>query len=367
MSESIKRIGDIVGGDKVETLSAGHDLIGRDKTTINLSLNITTETLNGVFGEKLYQLLRDNSPKFDGITELNKQARTESFLKSLSNKAIKFFNTKNKIQKLLESLTDLDVSYVLNKAISTNARKGEEHYREILSSLIVERLKNKDIDFKAIIYNQAIEVMETLTTDHLKAITCSWLITKVKLQNTNNWRQLFKNLSEELAPFINFNWTQTEILYLNNSACGNHQLCSTSLFQHLMRNYRFLEYDEVPYNIYDSINVSLQIKEAIFTDLGNGYYAVVPNKLEEIKSTLSTSDQAALHNFTYNVRGADSLHFYTILKKEVPHSCWEPLLKLFNYETGVLNWFELSPVGEVIAQSYYEIVTEKPCNYDIFS
>lgn len=195
----------------------------------------------------LFQLLwEQNFPKLKLEAQTIAKNNMKKFYQTFLARAEKKID-----KKLLEKFSDPDIQFVLIQAIISSSRRDNEELRECLSDLIIERLKTPTGDFKSIIYNEAINFISNLTIDHLKAITCYWLITRVKFQNTDNWGQLFKNLTNELAPFINFKWTQTEILYLNNSVCGNHQLCSTSLFQHLVRNYKFLEYEEIPSDNYD--------------------------------------------------------------------------------------------------------------------
>lgn len=312
----------------------------------------------------LFQLLwEQNFPKLKAEAQAIAEHNMKKFGKTFLTKAEKRID-----KKLLEKFSDPDVQFVLTQAIISSSRRDSEELRECLSGLIIERLKVPTGDFKSIIYNEAINFIGNLTTDHLKAITVTWLLTECKFPDVNNWGNLFVRLNDELAPFIDFNCTFLEIQYINYSPCGGYEVSGKSLFQHLAwQNYRFLQHTEINEAEFNSLELPSEAKERIFNKLENNLYAIKTEEINKVKETLDSNQQSILDRF---IGGCYTEHlpraFSNRLRKEMPLG--DKLLKLFKRESeeGVLNFLELSLVGTVIAQTYYEITTGKKCNFSMW-
>lgn len=123
----------------------------------------------------------------------------------------------------LSKFGEPDVQYALFEAIKAGARSDNQTLRNILTSLIVERVRKNDDDLKRIIYNEAIATLGKLTSNQLDILALrlivDWKVYSLK-EVVGDWRSYLKDLDYYVKPFVNCRITDADIKHLQYSACA---------------------------------------------------------------------------------------------------------------------------------------------------
>jgi|GEM_PF-5660239 len=119
-------------------------------------------------------IFQQNFPKFQEIARVEVAKNKALFIDDLQ---------KNILAKLdpglYQRFEDPDIQYALLEALRITARKQNAQKREILSNLIIERVKRDGIDLDEIIYLEAIKKIALLTSEQIKTLISLDIITSL--------------------------------------------------------------------------------------------------------------------------------------------------------------------------------------------
>lgn len=115
-----------------------------------------------------------------------------------------------------KSIDDPDMQYIAKKALVQSGRRGEEGLHEELSSLLTERLKAGDegSEIKKVVFNESIETMEKLTSNHIKIICLMFLVHKTQ-RNLFSLEGLNNFIEEAFTPYLDVKISKSQFEYLD--------------------------------------------------------------------------------------------------------------------------------------------------------
>lgn len=244
----------------------------------------------------------ENFPK---IQEIAKQ-EAEKNCKLFASELTKIIAEKLNVTEI-NKFNDPDIQFALKDAILTASRKNNPETRTILSNLIVDRVKNDGIDFKEIVYNEAVITISRLTKNHLDILAFTFIVRYAQFNNIISWDIFENTLKKYIYPFIEFQNSNAQFQHLEYADCAKLELASISLERIFQSFYNNLFYKEEKI-IMNENEIATKLKEKL--DLGN------------------------------------------------------KLLEKFNHTSA--NRLSLTSVGIVIAVSYLEVVTKEKLNIDFW-
>jgi hypothetical protein len=309
----------------------------------------------------------ENFPKLQEVAKLEAEKNRDLFIQEL-DKRIKDKLTEEEINKFNKP----DIQYALKDAVITASRKDNSETRTILSNLIVERVKNDGIEFKEIVYNEAIGTIPRLTKNHLNILTFTFITKYARLMNVNNWTNFNQLTDKYFLPFIDFASSNAQFQHLEYSDCANLGLGSLRLESIFRKTYSNLFFnDEKPFvdkNTYDNWNLQAEIKPTFFTpnEDGSKYY-FTHNTVEDFESSCKKLIENGILAFNdisgqylNKVKKEDEIS--NLIKEKLPYG--EKLIKQFN-DTGVSK-LTLTSVGIVIGASQLETTTGDKLDINIW-
>ncbi|MCM3147002.1 LPO_1073/Vpar_1526 family protein [Bacillus pumilus] len=133
-----------------------------------------------------------------------------------------------KIQdKVFESFRDPDVQYQIYNVQKEYARNGDKDLAEMLTDLLVARVKESNRNLKQILLNESISVLPKLNSTQVNILTWVFLCRRVQYNQADNLLRLQKFLKQFYEPLsleieelqINSNY-----LHLQYAGCGTVSL-----------------------------------------------------------------------------------------------------------------------------------------------
>lgn len=138
----------------------------------------------------------------------------------------------------LDKFSEPDVQFVLNEATTAAARNDSEELRKTLSKLVVNRVKENDVDIKRLVLNGAISTAGKLTLNQMKIITLCFMTKNTRFMEVRTFDALKKHFDSKIKPFIDIRGTSSELLYLQYAGCGNVQsFFSNDIIEHFRNTY----------------------------------------------------------------------------------------------------------------------------------
>jgi len=122
----------------------------------------------------------------------------------------------------LEELKNPDMQYILYESQKGFIRNGNPNMCELLTSLLVERLKESDTSLLQLNLNEACLVIPKLLPKHLNMLTISFFISSSKESNIDNTEELISYLKLKVIPFaVACNPIYSDVQYLEYTGCGS--------------------------------------------------------------------------------------------------------------------------------------------------
>lgn len=179
-----------------------------------------------------YKLWQDNAPKLqkEAIEEMDR--RVLEFQKDFFSKASKELNVED-----LEKFSDPDVQFISNEAIKSVARRDVKELNDLLSDLLISRLKNDNEDLKKLVLNEAITTINKLTVNQLKIISLIFLVKYVKYNDIDTLEKLENNYVYIALPLLDFRETAAEFGHIQFSGCGTRSIVYNSFEDILLKGY----------------------------------------------------------------------------------------------------------------------------------
>jgi hypothetical protein len=130
------------------------------------------------------------------------EERVEEFVKLLNDKI------KGLPEDEIAKLKEPDTQVTLIEAARISGRKQNSELRNLLSNLVLNRIKNDKTgkeELKNIVFNEAISTVNKLTVDQLKIITLCYLLRYTLYKKIVSWITFNDYLNTRIKPFTVFN------------------------------------------------------------------------------------------------------------------------------------------------------------------
>ncbi len=187
---------------------------GDNSTNIQAEKIIIKKGLTVEDTKKIVQIIYDNNfPKLQKIAANEARERVNLFKKELSEKISKKLSFQE-----INKISEPDIQYALFEAIKTNIRRNDKELRNILTELIIGRIKRDNSDLTKIIYNEAISTVGKLTKNQLKILTLHITVRYVIRQNIFSWDD-FKDYLKSIESFLDFEDRIVDFQHLEFCSC----------------------------------------------------------------------------------------------------------------------------------------------------
>jgi len=234
------------------------------------------------------------------------------------------------------------------------ARNDDEDLHKTLSKLIVTRVKENNIDIKRVVLNGAISTAGKLTLNQMKIITLSFLMKNTRFMSVRNWEGLKNNFEIKIKPFIDFSGTQSELLYLQYTGCGNVEtLLTTDIVAHLRATYGAVFVNSYTDEEIKGLNLPEEITKELFVRVDD---RTIPNVdgINELRDFLKNKEveNSLIENAVsiYESKLPSQEDIKSEFEKEIGWT--KQLFELFQSTT--FNKLTLTSVGMAIALAFYE-------------
>ncbi|MQR86397.1 hypothetical protein GFV16_10780 [Bacillus megaterium] len=151
-------------------------------------------------------------------------------------------------EKALESFKDPDVQYQIFNVQKEYARNGDKNLAEMLTDLLVERVKESDRNLKQILLNESISVLPKLTSAQVNILTWIFLLRRVKNTQVESLGHL-QNYFQQFYNPVPLESAETQLtanyLHLQYAGCGSVSLGEISLEKIFCEGYPHLFPTEV--------------------------------------------------------------------------------------------------------------------------
>jgi|GEM_PF-998109 len=269
-----------------------------------------------------------------------------------------------------QKFSDPDVQVGLYDAIKASARKDNENLREMLTSLVIERVKNDDIELKQKVLNEAIATVSKITVDQMKILTLCFNFKHSQDRGVLYWEDFKLFLDKCIKPFIDFKGTQAEILHLQYAGCGRVGEATFQFFdlsQALRQVYTFFFLKGFEKGELDTLGLPSEILSEITTeDTDNGKIYMRFMNTQQLKDYLGQKEQSDfLIKKILSVYEQNILPNTEIQAKIDNEVLW--MKQVFEkFHNTQLNQLSLTSVGMAIAIAYFEQVTNSKLDIDIW-
>ena len=309
----------------------------------------------------------ENFPKLQEVAKQEAEKNRDLFITELDQR-IKDKLSEEEINKFNKP----DIQFALKEAVVTASRKNSQESRTILSNLIVDRVKNDGIEFKEIVYNEAISTISQLTTNHLNILAFTFITRYARLTNVKDWENFEALIRKYICPFINFTSSNAQFQHLEYSDCANIGLGSSKLEALFRKSYSnlFLKEDSpsIDKATYDNWNLKPDLKPLFFKASEDGErFHFLQNTATDIEMLRDQLIKSGVPSFTDY-----SNQFLNKVKNESEIA--EELKTKFDFAQKLLNQYNdtsagrltLTSVGIVIGASHLETLTGDKLNIDIW-
>lgn len=163
--------------------------------------NLTIEGMSYSETKDLFiTLLQQNFPKLKEDAMLIAEQRIKKWEKAFFEKADKILSLND-----FEKFKSPDVQYISNKAVNIIARRQEEELNDLLSNLIIERIKSdKEESFDTIALNQAIENLDKITINQIKFLSLKYITDQYVFKDSNNKELTFQRINDYILPLLDY-------------------------------------------------------------------------------------------------------------------------------------------------------------------
>ena len=177
-----------------------------------------------------HELFEKNFVRLQGVAENIARKNIENFTNNFWQILNLFSATKEEIEKF----SDPDEQYNLSKAIRIAACKGDETTNNLLSRILLKRIKEND-DLQQIFCNQAIEKVEWLTVNELKVITLRFFMYEyLWKRKIVSWEELNNYFTQYVQPFFDCNRNGMIFRHLEACNCWSKSEKRNRLAYHLI-------------------------------------------------------------------------------------------------------------------------------------
>lgn len=332
-------------GDDSTNFQAGRDINVNAGSSVALYSieEVSIQLLSSVFGE------------LPIVTKKQIENNQKSYFQALTENLGKIIKQNEELKKVINSP---DFQYISKNAAISASRSPSADLHRNLSSLIIQRINNDDVDFKRIVYDEAISTISKLTIDQLIIITLCYLLVYTSFSGIVSWETFKEYLNTRIKPFLGFKNTNAEFQHIEYAGCGSIGIGSTDIINILKQRYSFLFLDLVDKAQIDSLTLPDEIKKEIIEldQEEDKYFIKFTNKIDfenylEEKKIDKETTKKLVPIYEKHVKNNDEIK--EMITKET--SAGEKLVAL--WEKSKIKHLSLTSVGIVIGASYFEQTT----------
>jgi len=198
--------------------SGGQGSVNLQGQTVSVHVGITAVEA----AELMLSVGRSNLVEMQGLAKQIVDERLESFTDRFVQ------SVEARAPGVLQAVQDPDVQYTLFAAQRDYARSGAENLGETLIDLLVARCAEKTGSLRAIVLNEAVTTVGRLTPGQVNALTCFWLVTRVRGLSMQNLDGLVNWLRTNVVP-ATADLPSHSAAYEHLSYCGCAQIQVTAI------------------------------------------------------------------------------------------------------------------------------------------
>lgn len=341
----------------------------QSQTSGNQSTNIQVlggqTNIYGISEEQLPQIIKSVTDVILAqypIAQQNAQRNMSQFSMELNPKLSKLTIPE------LQNLEDPDIVSALMQSMREAARTDEREVHQVLSEVVIQRMKLGKTDIKKLAFNQAIEATLKLDSNLLKTLSALFFITYVRRNGYFTLDKCIEFNSQYFKYIVDITISNSSVAYLESIGCGSPQPFSSGRVGEIILNqYKNLFFFELPSSELNTLQLRDELKKLLFQQSNEKYlidtaflYVLEygfegisfngPNAQNIIKILRSITEEEKKYilNFVKKYRmNADEVEKYFLTKIPQCKNLIE-LLKLSK------NIFRLTPVGSAIALSFWK-------------
>lgn len=306
-------------------------------------------------------LFQANFPKLEVVAkeaaEKNIQAFKTEFMTEMSQKLS---------PEEFERFSSPDIQAGLYQAVYSAARKDSSELRQMLSHLIIKRVKNDQDELKQVVLNEAIPTVAKLTQNQMKILALCFMLKQTSYRTVMPW-EVFKGIFERsIRPLIDFKGSRPEILHLQYAGCGKvEEVFSSDLGDVLKNAHPFPFSKPLSQEEIDQHQLPVDIGSGLLIGVNGFYHFNVTSKNElEKKVKEKGFDEEKVRQLIAIYESKSPLAKEVREKMESEMEWTKGLFE--RYQNTVLSQLTLTSVGMAIAIAYYEKAVGGNLDLDIW-
>jgi len=313
-------------------------LVKHDETNI-------THIHNGINEEKAKEIAL--KVFVDNATTLVEDAKLKA------SERVNDFNNQllSKISDTLDILGDPGFQSILLKSQINYAKSGDNNQLELLLNLLGSRAKEKGRSLHQIAIDEAINIVDILTTDQINLMSLVFYCREVGFEKNDTLPLLFNNLDEINPLFQSLaNSTLQDIEHIQYSNCGDTTASKLVLFDSIVKHNSHLFTHLISENEISLLSLTDQMKSDFFIKNNDGNYRF-SKSISELKKEFFNSHNSYQDNIVNEIfelidnKTLDLEEIISTLLKANPS-----LIKLQdNLDKTRASLIKLNKVGRVIA------------------
>ncbi len=364
--EIVKKVISLYDSDNVNIINGNQFHTGQGSQTNTVSgsqtIYIMNQGLNLADTKILFQdLFEKNFPKLQDKAKEEAMKNRDKLIQTFYDHA-KDELTLDDIQKL----SDPDIQYNLVCALKSASRKDSQELREMLSNLIITRIKHDTIDIKRIVLNEATSTLGKLTTNQLKILALTFRLKYSRYFRLKSWDDFNTLLNNQVKPFLNFNTQSIDFAHLEYTSCAKVDVRVWNIIELLKNQYTFFFLNEMEVAEVESMNIPNDLKYTLF------YYDLPRSKCSFTLLTIQDLDDY-IKNKVSPEMSKNLLQMYQrcIKKNEEIESMLRNKTDLGGelidkWSSTEIQNLVLTSVGLALGISYYEYICGGKVNLEIW-
>lgn len=261
----------------------------------------------------------------------------------------------------LDRLTEPDIQYAAQDAITAAIRHDSARLRTELSKLMVSRIKAKDSDVTLTsAYSNAIKTVGNLSDNHLKIITLNFVLLKVNFPNALDMPRLNHFMNTFIKPFLDAKFQVIEYEHISGQGCGNTSIGSTDIVNLLRSNYPHVFIQPIHKTTIEPVQLKKKDQNLLFAQHDEDNYIIQPALRLRHMFTSTVDNLAGYSKVTKETLGKIyemSIAGNDIIKSRLSDETEIGAELLQTIETGEVNHLHLTTTGIVVAAIHLEAVT----------
>lgn len=273
----------------------------------------------------------------------------------------------------INNIVDPGIQYSLYTAQKEFARTGDKDISDIYIDLLIDRIGLVERDIKQIAYDESLNTITKLTSKQIDTLT---LIFLVKYAPSSGSMDIDFSVKDIFSLFgVNFSYEKSymdQLIYTGTAILGKTAISIESLF---LNNYKYcISLGPSAYTKAD------QKKINEFMDNKSLAQYLVPSPINENKKVLPFfNEEDLIRKLTKNNISLEDINLCKLILRLSEHLAYAKIAAYLKSQGDIVNkiqecwnnselkYFELTTVGQIIAQANYSRKTGKHINLAIWN